>query len=370
MSYKQKIIDTLVENHISTEEEIQQFTLLHGDIKETYAFIVWRFTPGIMKIYSQILFYNFWYKKIYEILKTQIKTNSSRILESIKSKLEKEYYLVNVNWEDYSDSLELIQHYIDTKSKDIFFDNMEFIDNHIFDSIDFIIWELPLTKEERLFIKHDENWEIVSIISERDTSEPIQEMLSNTTINVRITLNSNYDCMNSNYFMNQCGYQYDGIFKQIIDALNLNPATVHFHMTKAGFNIYGKFPDFEERNDQEYVSYEHFISELDNSIWSCNHLTFIWKLNAGHITEKDSEEFYEVTIPKGNVCGLFDSTTWSWSLIECVLLKDFTVTIAKELEGKYDFYSLEIDDLWVNGYWIHNTYWLTQSAWWKNISIK
>ena len=135
------------------------------------------------------------------------------------------------------------------------------------------------------------------------------EMLSNTTASIPTG-------------WNQEGYRVQGIlFRDMIDALNLNPAKVKKMLVEKGYAVYGRFPDKKYRDGKEQVSYEQFYHELINSCCGANLLTYIGKVSLQELYDAGFS-LGEVIIPKGNCCGIFSSMYGGGSLLEMELLKD------------------------------------------------
>ena len=288
--------------------------------------------------------------------------------QSIINKLEPTYKLLYADYRDNLDERpELIQECLSAKCLDPIHE--EIMEWNLFDaemeSIDYILRELPLTDEEREWLEEWDNRQLIEEeIQNRDNSTYIKDVIKNTDdMPVRLHLFSNYDCMNSDYSMTP--YQYDWYFKDMIDALNLNPRKVAERLWDKADDL-SNYPDMPERDGNEYISYDDLAVELANSCGSCNLLTFVWLLDVSDI--KDG--ITTVTIPKWNCCGLFDKDTGSWSLIECKLLRDFTVKLSTPIEWKtqHDTYELYIDrgGIW---YSIGEVYWPTRQFFWATVSL-
>lgn len=292
-------------------------------------------------------------------------------MESIMNKLDKSYTLMYCDRSDNLDeSHDTINDCIQAHNLEPLYEIMD--SDWTFDaeneSVDYIIKELDLTDEEREWIDadYDNHIAIEEAIRDRDDSDYLKDMMKNTwSVPVRLHAHSNYDCMNSDY--SESPYSYgENYFTDMIDILNLNPRKVQEAMNPD--RTAWEFPDKPERNGNEYIAYSDLDAELANSCGSCNLLTFIWLLDISELTNKDDN--YTVTIPAGNSCGLFDKDTGSWSLIECKLLRDFTVTLEVQ-SGKtiHDNYSLYTDDN-KRGYGIGDVYGVTRKFFWEEITIK
>ncbi len=106
----------------------------------------------------------------------------------------------------------------------------------------------------------------------------------------------------------------------------LDPQTLKKAMIAKGFKVSGSFPTIKSRIGKEYVSYSDFITEINNTTSSCNLLTFVGLVDVRDFLTHDKKKTI-ITIPKGNSCGLFDSSRGGGSVIECELLRDFTIDI-------------------------------------------
>lgn len=198
----------------------------------------------------------------------------------------------------------------------------------------------------------------------------MEQLIRNTgDVQIRITMYSNYDCINSHWFEGQGGYTYkESYFGAMIDALNLNPWKVRQMLYNKNVKVYGKWNDRKDRNGKEYVSYEHFWTEMQNSSCGANNLVFVATADLNDFVnlDKSTSEIAKVTIPKGNNCGLFSSTYGGGSVIEMELLKDFTVDLTKHGATKYDCYGIEVDS---GTYSINGVYGVTNSFWGSNLSL-
>lgn len=361
---------------VESHENIHKFQLLHWDIKETYAFIAWRFIPEIQNFFWMSEFYKLSYQKMYEVTKLKLEERTDRIYQSIVSKLEPTYDLVYVGPEDFF-LPEQIQEFIEDQSFDSFHTG-SWINEQEWESASDILLELLekdncLTREEVYWMEDSDNeYYIREAIYDRNISTPLEDTLRNTNVNVRVTLFSDYDTFPWQYEMNRDGYKYEDMFAQIVDTLNLNPMKLHFEMHMDWMNVWGPqwWPDISDRDWKEYVSYEDFISELKESIGNCNNLTFLAKLNGLELTAFFKDGPYTLTIPAWNKCGLFDHVNGSGSQLDCTLLRDFTVPLTTALDSEYDFYKIIVDDTSVDkGYSIDQTYWMVSSVFGKDIIL-
>lgn len=201
----------------------------------------------------------------------------------------------------------------------------------------------------------------------------IEDLIKNTgPINCRVELFSNYDCINSHWFeaIQGGGYSYEETyFGAMIDALNLNPGKMKEALEKREITIYGEWPDLKERNGEEFVDYDKFVRELENSTCGANLLTIVCKVDLSMIIEKGGLPS-KFTIPKGNNVGLFSSFQGGGSTIECPLLRDIVIDTEKRGETEYDHWSKILpDDDRDNGYGINDVYGVHSDFFGNEISL-
>ena len=202
-----------------------------------------------------------------------------------------------------------------------------------------------------------------------DDSTVLKDLIRNTnSVEVRIPLYSNYDCINSHYFEGSYSYR-ESYFGDMVDVLNLNPAKVKKLLVENNVEVYGSFPNYKHREGKELVSYADFWQELENSSCGANLLVFTGLLNLQDLLDKDFK-VVELTIPKGNNCGLFSSTYGGGSVLEMELQRDFKIKLdvpRKKGLTKYDSFGLLIDD--ANGYSIDSVYGMSRSFWRNEIKL-
>lgn len=188
--------------------------------------------------------------------------------------------------------------------------------------------------------------------------------LMRSDVNLRITLFSNYDCMNSNWYETSGGgYSYSGYFKQIVDFLHLNPLKVKEAFEKKGILTNGHFPNKRKRNNKEYVDYKEFAVEFENNSCASN-LVFVANLCLRKISKNGLPEKF--IIPKGNSCGLFSYFQGGGSPMDMVLKRDLVINTEKHFETKYDHISLTVDKS-SDSYSINSAYGVSSSFWGNSI---
>lgn len=214
--------------------------------------------------------------------------------------------------------------------------------------------------------------------TEQEYFETLRDFLPGFNLNIRqimrsvngyAAMYSNYDCINSDFYeQSGVGYSYSqekrSYFSDIVDTLNLNPATLYYIMNRRGIKTLEQeqWPYMPERNGMEYVDYEKFCTELENTSCGANMLTFLCQINPMEFYDNSGKEIDKVTIPKGNYVGLYSTMQGGGSPFDMELLRDFTFENGKpnpaiqEPTEKYDVIKLETD---FDGYSIKSCYGVT-----------
>ena len=137
-------------------------------------------------------------------------------------------------------------------------------------------------------------------------------------------------------------------------------------LEEKGEKVYGRFPDKKSRNGKEQVSYEAFYMELQNSCCGANLLTYMATVDAIELY-RAFFAINKITIPKGNLCGIFSSMQGGGSLMEMELLKSVEVDLGNT---KYPHFrmQLEIDGKGYD-YSIMQTYGVCRSSYGKPLNI-
>ncbi len=182
----------------------------------------------------------------------------------------------------------------------------------------------------------------------------VDSALNNADVLLRLTLFSNYDCMNSNWYESQGeGYDYEQAcyFSDLVDFLQLNPAKLQIVMKVKGFNIWEE-SDWEDLPGRvPLISYDHFLQELDNSCGGAN--LFVFPVSIPLREWLDCPKPVAVILRNRSKCGLFDSLSGSGSLIECSLLKDTVIQLGQIGDSEYDCVEFKYAN---DGYSIHQVY--------------
>ena len=311
-----------------------------------------------------------------------MRTINKITFEDIKDLLPKSTSLYYV---DYRDSLdehtELIQLCIEKKCVDPLYEAIDewYQDSPIY-AFDYLDKELVSDICKKFDIEDDEAEEIIDEFRDYindhyynvDDSTVLKDLCRNTSsLPIRLTMYSNHDCINSHWFetSGDGGYTYkDSYFGDMVDVLNLNPAKVKKMLLSHEVNAFGNFPNLKYRDGKEFVSYESFWQELQNSCCGANLLTFVGLVDVEMLIENNFE-LKEVTIPKGNNCGLYSSMQGGGSVIEMELLRDFKVklNIPRKNKTKWDTFGIDLDENG-SGYSIDNAYGVTRLFWGREIS--
>ena len=295
-------------------------------------------------------------------------------MELVKSLMDESYVLA---WADSSENLagllDLIQECMDDRNAYKLMEKVDYTYDDIeFESIRLAMQELKervsseygieqATVDEFFDIHEDK---ITDMIYDRNNSDVIGSLISNTKdIPVRIEMVSYHDCINSDYFESIAGYEYENsYFGDMVDALGLNPARVKNLLTEKGHEPRGCFPDRKSRDGKEQVSYEQFYNELTNSCCGANLLTYMAKIRLKDLYEVGFS-VNNITIPKGNYCGLFSPSFGGGSMLEMELKHDVTLRLS---EGGNKWYRMVIDD---GNYSIGQVYGVFDSFFGEKLSI-
>lgn len=172
----------------------------------------------------------------------------------------------------------------------------------------------------------------------------IKTLLRNTgVVDVRVQMKSNFDVLDANRTIHiNGGYSYSGIFKQIVDMLNLNPSILQSVMSDKECKSQGTFPNMPERDKKENVHYLNFCDELMCNIGGSCKWVFLAKLDLVELYDNGFRFPNSVTIPEFNYGGLFDSYCGSGSEIDCRATNDITIKLNEEVKDENGTYSMEL----------------------------
>ncbi len=302
---------------------------------------------------------------------------SEELVQKIKDHI-KHHELIYVDYRDsFDENLDIAQEIIDTghsdKISDWYDDNPYALDEIRCDIITHFSDEYP----EEFFDDYFDT--ITDIIYDTCSNDPVPDLCKNTgSVPIRLEALSNYEGFRWDYNIRDYEYSLDDGFTQIVDLLMLDPQTLKKKMMERGYSCIGKWPTIKSRIWKEYVLYDEFITELNNTTSNCNCLTFVGTADLRdfyNCTRYGGEKEWEkiiVTIPKGNSCGLFDSGCGGWSLIEMELLRDFTVDVTAQWgDSCYDCWRFGIDDKKaIDWYSINDVYGVTKRFYGSEISVE
>lgn len=207
-----------------------------------------------------------------------------------------------------------------------------------------------------------------SLIDYIEVDLNFKQLLKNTgKIPVRITLYSNYDCINSHWFeQSGGGYGYvQSYFGAMVNALKLNPRKVKEKFISHGDKMHGLWPNKPERDGKEYVDYGQFFVEMENQSCAACNLIVVGMIDLQDLMKGKPEI---IVIPKRNCVGMYSSMNGGGSPIEAPLLRDMKINLSKAYPTEWDHWRLDTDTRG-NGYTIDNAYGVTKEFWGKEIQV-
>lgn len=262
--------------------------------------------------------------------------------------------------------------------------DFNYVENEIYDlNVDYV-WDMEVqTIKDALKAcdidanEYDDNYLRDKFLDYVTVDMNIKDLLRNEYANVRLTLYSNYDCINSHYFetSGNGGYEYkESYFGAVVDALNINPTKMKKMLNDHGINTFGTWPNKSARDGKEYVGLDAFWQEEVNRSCGACLLVAVAKISLLDFIDMPTDEngktiIKTITIPKGNYVGFYSSMQGGGSTIEMPLLRDLTVDLTKHGATKYDCWGIETDSK-ENGYTIDDAYGVTDKFWGKEAIIK
>jgi hypothetical protein len=170
-------------------------------------------------------------------------------------------------------------------------------------------------------------------IRDRDQSDALRDLCRNTgKLTVRMELQSNHDCMNSNH-AESSGDGYKGeesYFADVMKALCLNPAEVQYHMHAKGITTRGLWPTIY-RGDPA-VRAEDLAQELLDQSGSAVLLTIIGLIDVDDLLAYEGG----FRIPAGASVGFYGDAYGSGSIFELKTIRDVDIyPDAKDPEDEY-----------------------------------
>ena len=168
----------------------------------------------------------------------------------------------------------------------------------------------------------------------------IKELLRGSE-NLRFTMYSNYDCMNSLWFESQAGLSYEESYLgAVINMLELNPLKIKELLDADGYTVHREWPDLPLRDP--YVDVKKFYDELLNQCCPAVNLVILSQVNQYDLL-KDGKKG-KVVIPKGNPVGFYSTFQGGGSPFEVLLLRDFEIDLEGHGETKYDHWGMNVDN--------------------------
>jgi hypothetical protein len=161
------------------------------------------------------------------------------------------------------------------------------------------------------------------------------------TENLRVTMYSNNDCMNSFWFESQGGFNYDSYLGDCIDTLQLNPQAVKKLLVDKGYKVYGTWPNKPKRNP--YVKIEDFWTELENQTCPAVNLTLLWQNDQYELLENGLKG--KITLTEGHRVGFYSSWQGGGSPFDMQLIRPMTIDLDKPWgKTKYDHWGMKLDE--------------------------
>lgn len=111
-----------------------------------------------------------------------------------------------------------------------------------------------------------------------------------------------------------------------IDALNLNPRKVRNMFVRRDVKCYGYWPDKENRDGKELISYDAFWQEEENRSCGVCLLTVLAKIDISDFIKGSPQV---ITIAIGNQIGFFSDCEGGGSTMEAPLKRKFKINLDK-----------------------------------------
>lgn len=268
--------------------------------------------------------------------------------ERVKSELQEKYDLVFVDYRDEV-SAKIVTECLENKSLEPLFEADYYGEARreaAYDELD-RLGESLYSEDEWFIFKTESDFyeELLWLIEERDSSCPERSCWSQTQIDGRVMLFSNYDCWVPPYDAGALYAQKDYL-ETAMRVLCLNPKKVK-EVCSEWADCKGRWPNYPFRNGKEVISYEGFSRILRES---CNYglLCFVGKMNMGELWEHIGDT-NELVIPKGTTVTMFNHWNGGGSMADCETIRDISLEEmnrrAKQGNGtEYDFVELEVDE--------------------------
>ena len=275
---------------------------------------------------------------------------SEKLIEKIQKEIDS--YSLEAEWDygevlDNNDIRKIMNGKADEVEERLLEDNIDYLSemehqagiSAVEEFRDEIIEELGI--EESQFCAKDI---LDGIIDRLDINADLgfEELLKHTNVRVRLTLYSDYDCMNSAWLESQGGIEYDRYLKDAIDFLELNPARLKRAFLRHGYKTTGKWPDRKKREGREWIEYNDFIAEFGNTTSGANLLTVLGIINLLDIYKNQNPA--KVFIPEAARVGFFDSFYGGGSVFEAMTKAGRWVKLGRlPRKTKYDLFRIVPD---------------------------
>lgn len=213
----------------------------------------------------------------------------------------------------------------------------------------------PDLEIEELIEEYDDEFELYFPVDVN-----LKDLCKKETARVRLTLYSNYDCINSHWFESQSGFQYrESYFGAVVDFLKLNPAAVKKMLVEKNEKVHGSWPNKKYREGKELISLEELYTEMINSSSPANLFSVFGKINVSDMIYK--EKITTIKFPKGTYMGFYSSIYGGGSCLDAMLSKDVVFKIGQYGPSEYDSLGIEVDELFGEGYCTDQVYGLVDS---------
>jgi hypothetical protein len=166
-------------------------------------------------------------------------------------------------------------------------------------------------------LTEDDSDRLRDIIRERDTSDPLKDLLNNTDpIHTQVVLGNPWERFDSE--------RYADYFKSLLEFLRINPRDY----AQARTFDYEDIPDWPNINYTQppLVNFGEFIEEVENHTHYMGEWVFYGSIAPNDVfnLHKEGATF---TVPAGGRCGIYDSCHGAGSTLECTTNEAYTITI-------------------------------------------
>lgn len=168
----------------------------------------------------------------------------------------------------------------------------------------------------------------------------MKSLLKNDVL-VRVTMYSNYDCINSWWLTRQEIFRMDSYFGDMINMLHFNPRDIEQALKDKGYETEGKWINAPKKNP--LVTIPDFFQEMENMSCGANLLTFPGLVNAYELLQCGTNKVV-VDIPSKSICGMYSSFQGGGSVLEMSLLRQHRIVVGKSYgDNGYLKFGLSLD---------------------------